>query len=235
MNSKKKIQLWSWNAGSEDITQIPVLAAVHGTELDTAWKIVNSGFVALQKLDSGYYGKGIYLTSSAWYTIQYCSTAAKPCIVICLVIPCNPYPVVESPKGPDKFVGKVIMQGYQSHYVLTTLKGSPITDRHYEKIYDEMVIQGEEQVLPIFVLSVNKGKLLSTIKKINREIQREITTTTEDNTLIRSKMPEESSDIKNPNRTLIIESESSQRHPLGNDQDEYSRRLSGILNNSDEE
>jgi len=165
-----KVKLWPWNESISDIKEVPILAMAHGTDLEIAWKITRGGFVALQKLDSGYYGRGIYLTSSEWYTVQYFVSTPNPCILICLVLPCNPFPVIESPKGRKNFVGKDILEGYQSHYVLTGINGLPITPDYTDTVYDELVVQGEEQVLPMFVLKVDKSNLTEMIAKMQREI-----------------------------------------------------------------
>jgi len=170
-----KVKLWPWNINAEDIGQVPLLAVAHGTDLDIAWKITRGGFVALQKLDAGYYGRGIYLTSSAWYTVQYFGSQPKPCILICLVLPCNPYPVIESPKSEINYIGQDILDGYQSHYVHTAISGFPISDINYkDSIYDELVLQGEDQILPIFVLKVDKTNIPDMSFKMKREMDQRV-------------------------------------------------------------
>jgi len=166
-----KIRQWPWNEGTEDIKQVPILAVAHGTDLDIAWKITRGGFVALQKLDSGYYGRGIYVTSSAWYTAQYFSIAATPAILLCLVMPGNPYPVTESPKIAHSLNGKEIIPGYQSHYVLTAIHGLPITEHHRDSTYDELVVQSEAQIIPIFVVEVDKVNISDIVLKMKREVE----------------------------------------------------------------
>jgi len=76
----------------------PILAVAHGTDYDKALKIMVSGFASLSTLDTGYYGKGMYFTSYAIYTIPYFIPAPDPCILICFILPGNPYPVVEQPR-----------------------------------------------------------------------------------------------------------------------------------------
>jgi len=49
------------------------------------------------------------------------------------------------------------MQGCQSHYVVVNLKEEPYTERdreNSEKMYDELVIEQEAQVVPIFMLKL---------------------------------------------------------------------------------
>lgn len=56
-----------------------------GLDLMVAEKICENGFAALSSLDAGYYGKGIYFTSSVLYTLPYMASRAMyvpapPCI-----------------------------------------------------------------------------------------------------------------------------------------------------------
>jgi hypothetical protein len=48
-------------------------------------------------LDVGFFGSGIYFTTSAKYSIPYFATKPNPAIIISYLIPGNPYPVVEQP------------------------------------------------------------------------------------------------------------------------------------------
>ena len=79
----QKIGLFPWNS----FEPVPVLATIHGTAGSAAWKICSGGFAALSSLDSGYYGAGIYFTTSAKYAIPYYATKADPAIIISWVIP----------------------------------------------------------------------------------------------------------------------------------------------------
>jgi len=145
---------------------------VHGTGEDVAWKIASGGFAALSTLDAGFYGKGIYFSSHGLYTVPYFATNSSPVILICLTIPGNPLPIIEHPQKKDNFLGKPISGGYQSHYVLTRKNGFPLqskpdTNKH---VYDELIIHAEAQVVPIFLLMVDK----SDIGKLVQEYQRDI-------------------------------------------------------------
>jgi len=77
-------------------------------------------------LDKGWYGQGVYFTSSARYAIPYFATKANPVIIVAYVIPGNIFPIVEHPQWQGTFVGKAIVPGHQSHYVATTISGFPI-------------------------------------------------------------------------------------------------------------
>src|SRR5262245_61086501 len=78
---KERIDALSWNANEV----VPILPVVPGTRLTSflqhspqsgsvAWKIVENGFSALSTLDAGYYGSGIYFTSSVLYATPYYAT-----------------------------------------------------------------------------------------------------------------------------------------------------------------
>jgi len=62
--------------------------------------ICSTGFATLSVLDAGWYGQGVYFTSSARYAVPYYATKKDPAIIIAYVIPGNIYPVIEHPKKP---------------------------------------------------------------------------------------------------------------------------------------
>jgi hypothetical protein len=73
----------------------PVIPVLHGTDASVAWSIIGTGFSALSSLDAGFYGKGMYFSTSALYTLPYFATKFIPALLICLAVPGNPFPVVE--------------------------------------------------------------------------------------------------------------------------------------------
>jgi len=145
----EKVNAWKWN-NNLSVEDGHILPVVHGTSAQTAWKIAQGGFAALSSLDDGYYGKGIYFSSSALYTIPYAVRAKKPAILVCLTVPGNPYPVTVGPKDPKSFFSADICNGHQSHYVITGKSGLPWKKDIDIKQFDELVIPMEEQILPIF-------------------------------------------------------------------------------------
>jgi hypothetical protein len=152
------VQSWPWN--QEEDSKSPILAVVHGTDIETAWAVASSGFANLGLLDDGFFGKGMYFSSSATYTLPYFSCKQNPCVIICLVLTGNPYPVIEAPKDPNSFKGKALTSSYQSHYVVTTSAGAPFKDRDYAnnmRQFNEIVLAQESQILPIFLLEIDKS------------------------------------------------------------------------------
>jgi len=150
---------------------VPVVPMVHGTDAAVAWKILDTVFSALSSLDAGYYGCGIYFTSSAQYALPYYSTKRNPAVLICLTIPGNVYPVTEHPKEENTLLGLPIKGGYQSHYVLTTKDGNPCKQREAPgSYYDELVLGQEAQVVPIAIIEFTQGKLVPFAMTFQREI-----------------------------------------------------------------
>jgi hypothetical protein len=45
----------------------------------------------------GYYGKGIYFSTSAVYIIPYFASKKRPAVLVSLLLPGNPFPVIENP------------------------------------------------------------------------------------------------------------------------------------------
>lgn len=177
----RQVQSFDWNHGLK-VENCPVLSVAHGTSRSKANKIIVGGFASLSTLDSGFYGKGIYFSSSAIYTIPYCSNAKDPCILICFLLPGNPYPVIESPfETKNNFTGKHILHGYQSHYIVTKADGLPFnfTDPKFIGLstYNEIVINQESQVVPIFIVDM----LFQNVEEIIEILRRENLPVSDDN------------------------------------------------------
>jgi len=137
---------------------------IHGTGMEIGLKIAETGFVSLSSLDAGYYGKGIYFTTNAAYAYPYFSAHENPAIVIAFVIPGNVYPVIES---ANSLLGQPLFPGYNSHYVLTNRDGSVWNG--VGQPYDELVIDQEAQVIPVYVLSLG-----SDVTTILQEFERQV-------------------------------------------------------------
>jgi hypothetical protein len=159
---------FSWNKEGD---VAPILPMVHGTDKDVAFKICDSGFSNLSLLDAGYYGRGMYFTRSAYYALPYYGTKKEPAVLICLTIPGNSYPVVEHRNEKQSFLGRPIKSGYQSNYVLTNREGNPCT-KHVQdgKFYDELVLEQESQVVPIYIFTFDRKQLAEASQKFSREI-----------------------------------------------------------------
>jgi len=153
----------------------PIIPAFHGTSLVLSEKIFEAGFANLSSLDSGFFGKGIYFTSSSKYTIPYMSSRTRPCVIMSWLLPGNPFPVTEDPEGPASLLGTALQSGYNSHYVVTNLLGKIATKRDKE-LYDEIVIAQESQICPALLFEISdrtkksiSSRFLEETKRIERE------------------------------------------------------------------
>jgi len=160
-----KVKLYPWN----DHQSMPILPMVHGTSYSAAMSICSTGFANISCLDEGWYGKGIYFSSSATYCTPYFAATKNPAIIIAYVLPGNPYPVIEHHTSETNLVGAALKTGYQSHYICTTAHGLPVTEPS-SNCYDELVIMQEAQVVPAFVLKINTDNLLMIMQKFEREV-----------------------------------------------------------------
>jgi len=130
-------------------------------------KICSTGFAYLSSIDEGWYGKGVYFTSSARYATPYFAVKQDPTIIIALVLPGNTYPVTEHPKEVNNIIGQALKSGFQSHYVVTSKAGYPI-QHPTEKCYDELVISQEAQVVPVFILVIDKSNIQELVEHFQR-------------------------------------------------------------------
>eukprot|EP01127_Copromyxa_protea_P008198 TRINITY_DN1870_c0_g3_i3.p1 TRINITY_DN1870_c0_g3~~TRINITY_DN1870_c0_g3_i3.p1 ORF type:complete len:1112 (-),score=161.38 TRINITY_DN1870_c0_g3_i3:46-3381(-) len=158
-----------WNQDEKNPIKVPVIPLVHGTGEDIAWSIAKKGFASLATLDAGFYGKGIYLTSFARYALPYCLGKDKPAFLISFSFPGNIFPVIEEHDGPQTLLGQALRSGYQSNYVLTNKEGfiekDPLGAQSY---YDEVVLSGESQVVPAYLICLD-GSKKEELNKIVRE------------------------------------------------------------------
>jgi len=172
----KKVFQFNWNQNLE----VPIIPAIHGTDEAVATSIITTSFVALAKGDAGYYGKGLYFTTSAEYALPYFATKPSPTVLICYLITGNSYPVIEHPKGAKNFMGSALMPNFHSHYVLCRIDGMPVPQimeiNSGEPYYDEIVIEQESAVVPFYLLKIKKDNLLSlamTIQKRQEKLRRD--------------------------------------------------------------
>eukprot|EP01124_Arcella_intermedia_P034550 TRINITY_DN8585_c0_g2_i2.p1 TRINITY_DN8585_c0_g2~~TRINITY_DN8585_c0_g2_i2.p1 ORF type:complete len:343 (+),score=63.19 TRINITY_DN8585_c0_g2_i2:52-1029(+) len=157
---------FEWN----DNRIVKMVPLVHGTSFKIAKSICATGFAALSAMDCGWYGQGIYFSSSARYVTPYFSSKRKPTVIVAVVVPGNPYPVVEGRGEEGSFEGRPIVPGHQCHYVVTGLDGAPVRERR-GRVYDELVICQEVQALPVFMVRIDEGRIQELANEFNREIQ----------------------------------------------------------------
>lgn len=123
------------------------------------------GFATLSQLDAGWYGKGMYFTSSAMYSLLYMKSQS-PAIILCWALPGHVYPLTEHPNQPGSMWGQALQAGFDSHYVLTTYGGFPAPPPAQTSpgtigkgLFDEIVINQEQQVIPAFIITFKPENL----------------------------------------------------------------------------
>ena len=81
-----------------------MIPGYQGTSENAAYRIVKNGFGTTATLDDGYYGRGIYFTSSMKYAAKYASSTKRGKVfLLSLIITGNVFPVIEHPfkQKPD--------------------------------------------------------------------------------------------------------------------------------------
>jgi len=157
------ISKFHWNKSSN----VKVIPMIQGTSIETAWKIAQTGFTTVATLDSGWYGRGVYFTSSVDYAKFYSGLASKnnptKCVILSMVVCGNVYPVREKKdiNNDDEDVkknsleGKPIMSsGYQSHFVIVDPQSGHICDPTQQGSVDELVVFQDGQSLPMFIIQI---------------------------------------------------------------------------------
>jgi len=151
------LQQFPWN---QQANQLKISMMAQGTRSKVAWDIVKTGFAVLSSpKDEGWFGKGIYTTSSMQYASGYAHRTAianqdKPALLICAAIPGNIYPMNETQEGIS------VRTGYQSHFTIVDLSQFPSSEPllNFESqpnnAVDELVLFQEAQLLPMFIVEL---------------------------------------------------------------------------------
>ncbi|CAF1108879.1 unnamed protein product [Rotaria sordida] len=151
--------------------RVPIVRAWHGCRRANLPKLLSDGFAALSKLDKGWYGTAMYLTSSAEYAAKY--TDYGGCLIMCYVVLLNPFPVItdDAPLNVSssnfRFYGRGNYSNYQCHYIPV----APVNkDTHWnfrpppngveDATYDELAVFQQADILPQVVVHL-KSKTTS--------------------------------------------------------------------------
>jgi len=161
---------YSWNASEI----VPILPAIHATSYEIASQICSTGFVALSSLDAGYFGKGIYFSTYANYTLPYLVTRQRPAMLISFLTCGNVYPVTEHHNDTyHSLKGKPILSGYSGHYVVVAANGEVPPDELLSgdhKLYDEIVISQEAQITPAYLIELDKEDCFRKTAHLQKEM-----------------------------------------------------------------
>lgn len=148
---------------------VPLIPVLHGTDFTIAEKIAQTGFAALSSLDEGYFGKGIYFTTSLLYTLPYACNKRRPAAIISFVNMGNVYPVTEDHKGCNSLRGTALKSGYHSHLICTNKNGAIYKERD-DTLCDEIIVGQESQILPAFIVEMDHDSCISEFEKWQRDL-----------------------------------------------------------------
>ena len=172
-----------------------MIPGYQGTSENAAYRIVTNGFGTTATLDDGYYGRGIYFTSSMKYAAKYASSTKRGKVfLLSLVTTGNAFPVTEHPfkqkpdgvieymsdengktkpvPNPQGYLGKACRAGYQSHYTVVDSRNISTAFPFKEEKIDpaitsnEIVIFDSAQILPLFLIYTNE---FGHIENVNRQ------------------------------------------------------------------
>lgn len=123
----------------------------HGTKSANFDGIFDTNFKNLHTTDKGWYGQGIYFSSSP----EYCATYAKPAgsgimYLICSLVKLgNVYLVKDKSYG-----GKPMHDNSDTHYVKVDADGYPTNAEN--SFFEEFVIKKSDQILPLYIVGLRK-------------------------------------------------------------------------------
>ena len=172
-----------------------MIPGYQGTSENAAYRIVTNGFGTTATLDDGYFGRGIYFTSSMKYAAKYASSTKRGKVfLLSLIITGNAFPVTEHPfkQKPDGgiecvtdengktkadpnsqgYLGKACRAGYQSHYTVVDSRNISTAFPFKEEKIDQAITSNEivmfdsAQILPLFLIYTNE---FGHIENVNRQ------------------------------------------------------------------
>ena len=149
------MERWKSLAGAKKVTVLPLW---HGSGEGKIRSICHHGFDILGRdsTDPGYFGKGIYFTTSAKYAVNAYSKDGH--LLLAWVSMREPYPVVLEDLQRQTLLGKIAHDNHDAHYIPVI---SASRDDPFEKVYeptgsgqdpmcDEVVVFKEAQTLAAF-------------------------------------------------------------------------------------
>jgi len=101
-----------------------VVPMLHATSESAVWQICQQGLAIVVKeniKDEGFFGRGLYLTSSLDYASSYPEGQTSNIFLVCCTLPVHTFPVTEHPHGSSSLKGKHRRDGYFSHYTVGKL------------------------------------------------------------------------------------------------------------------
>jgi hypothetical protein len=161
----------------DGLTHQNLLLVFHGCAIGDADLICSTGLANVAYRDNGWFGQGIYATSSAEYAARYASGELKPnsthrtnaqgeyVVIACWAVPGMCYPLSRkadytgAAAAHSKFYAapgrqaKPLVNQFQSHYVAVGANDFEIVDGVRNKVvadYDEIVFRESAQLIPAY-------------------------------------------------------------------------------------
>ncbi|CAF1002605.1 unnamed protein product [Adineta steineri] len=121
----------------------------HGTKRENFDGIFNNNFKFFGTTDEGWYGRGIYFSSSPEYCATYAEWDRKSILyLICSSVKLGRmYPIKD-----NAYSGRDMHVDYDSHYVKVDKDGDPTCVEH--NFFEEFVIKQSDQILPLFIVGL---------------------------------------------------------------------------------
>ncbi|CAF4173892.1 unnamed protein product, partial [Adineta steineri] len=144
----------------------------HGCNKQLLPELLGEGFASLGQLDDGWFGKGMYFSSSAEYASRYCPKNEDACLIMCYVLVLNPFPVIYDDAPEDvkpkqfRFYGRGNHRTFQCHYIPVsgkepTMDFRPPLEGVDHADYDELVVFESANILPQIVVHLKTPGPLS--------------------------------------------------------------------------
>ncbi|CAF1477860.1 unnamed protein product [Didymodactylos carnosus] len=124
----------------------------HGTQtsnFDGIFEKNFQNFVGSKRTDSGWYGRGIYFSTSPKYCASYAHSDVNSIVyLICSLVKLGKmYHVTDM-----SYMGKEMRVDSDSHYVKVTASGHPTNAEH--SFFEEFVIKQSNQILPLYIIGL---------------------------------------------------------------------------------
>jgi TPR repeat protein len=140
---------------NENYPDVKFLKGWHGTRPEVAGSIFETGYVNLAKLDSGFFGKGIYLTPEVNYAVKY----AQGALILNDVAAFAVYPVIF--EDMQRLYGAPNYRNHDTHFVLVVPRTIHANEVNFDAIrvgqvpsYTEIVSFQSASVLPRYLVTL---------------------------------------------------------------------------------
>jgi len=147
---------------------VKIVRMWHGCSYELLPYIISDGFATVSIRDEGWFGRGMYFTSSAKYATQY--SGKYGCLIMSYIIILNPFPIItdDAPVHMEtstfRFNGQGNYKTYQCHYAPVApisyeakyLDNRPPATGHDDSVFDELVVFQQADILPQIVVHLQR-------------------------------------------------------------------------------